>query len=343
MKLAIELAEKGKGKVSPNPMVGCVIVKNKKIIGTGYHKIFGGHHAEIEALKSCKNAAGAAMYVNLEPCCHYNKKTSPCVPEIIESGIKKVVIAAKDPNIEVNGRGIKHLRASGIECVTGVMEKEALKLNEIYVKYAIKKMPFVILKMAYSMDGKTAALSGDSNWISSKESRRCVHKLRSEVDAVLVGINTVLRDNPHLTSHGCGRNPKRIILDTNLKMPLSANVLNKEAKTIIVTSKKMSASKVIKLEKTGIKIVRCSSADGKIDLKKLLLELAGLEISSVLVEGGQAVAESFLKNRFVDKIMFFICPKIINGFSKMGDAIAVKDVIMTESGVDVLLEGYPDV
>jgi len=343
MKLALGLAANGRGRVSPNPMVGCVIVKNKKIIGSGYHGIFGGPHAEINALKSCKNAAGATMYVNLEPCCHYNKKTSPCVPEIIKSGIKNIVIAMKDPNREVNGRGIKQLKFKGVRCKVGVLKKEAEQLNEVYVKYITKKMPFVILKMAYSLDGKTSSVTGDSKWISSEESRRRVHDLRSEVDAVLVGINTVIRDNPLLTSHGRGKNPARIILDADLKIPLSSNVLNKEAKTVIATSKDSPINKIGKLEKKGIKVLKIPSSKGKINLKKLLASLANMGVSSLLAEGGPTVAESFINNEFVDKIMFFICPKIINGFSKMGDAIAVKNVIINKSGSDVIFEGYPDV
>src|SRR3989339_670122 len=199
MQLALKLAKKGVGKVSPNPQVGCVIVRNNKIIATGYHKHFGGSHAEIDALNNCKNPEGATMYVNLEPCCHYNKKTPPCVPEIIKLGIKKVVVAMKDPNPLVSGKGIKQLRVNNVKVEIGILEEEAEKLNETYIKYITKKIPFVILKLAFSIDGKTKTFTGDSKWISSESSRKIVHKLRSITDAILVGSNTVLVDNPSLT------------------------------------------------------------------------------------------------------------------------------------------------
>ncbi|OGS43868.1 MAG: riboflavin biosynthesis protein RibD [Elusimicrobia bacterium RIFOXYD2_FULL_34_15] len=340
MQLALKLAKKGVGKVSPNPQVGCVIVRNNKIIATGYHKHFGGSHAEIDALNNCKNPEGATMYVNLEPCCHYNKKTPPCVPEIIKLGIKKVVVAMKDPNPLVSGKGIKQLRVNNVKVEIGILEEEAEKLNETYIKYITKKIPFVILKLAFSIDGKTKTFTGDSKWISSESSRKIVHKLRSITDAILVGSNTVLVDNPSLTSHGIGKNPRRVVLDANLETPFNSNVLNNEAKTIIATSKQSDRKKKEKLSNLGVKILELPDNNGFIDLKKLLVELGKLEISSLIVEGGETVARAFLKARLVDKINFFICPKIINNEKYVKDAIIVKNVSVKKIENDLLYEGY---
>ncbi|MBI5574214.1 MAG: bifunctional diaminohydroxyphosphoribosylaminopyrimidine deaminase/5-amino-6-(5-phosphoribosylamino)uracil reductase RibD [Elusimicrobia bacterium] len=343
MQMAIELAKKGMGKVSPNPMVGCVIVKNGKILSRGYHKYFGGNHAEVEALKKCKNPKGATMYVNLEPCCHYNKKTPPCVPQIINSDIKKVVISIKDPNPAVSGKAILQLNENNISCKVGILPNEAKKLNESYIKYIKTKMPFVILKMAYSLDGKTKTKTGDSKWISCGKSRDIVHKLRSRTDAILVGINTVLKDNPKLTSHGKGRNPIRVILDTRLKIPFSTNVLNGKSKTIIAISKNSDKTKKEKLKKIGIEIIELPSKSNFLDIKKLLVELGKTGISSLLVEGGETIAQSFLREKLVDKIMFFVCPKIINGMKYMKNAAAVKNISVKKIENDFLFEGYLNV
>ncbi|MFH1541179.1 MAG: bifunctional diaminohydroxyphosphoribosylaminopyrimidine deaminase/5-amino-6-(5-phosphoribosylamino)uracil reductase RibD [Elusimicrobiota bacterium] len=356
MQLAIKLAKKGAGKASPNPMVGCVIVKDGKIISKGYHKYFGGHHAEVEALKKCLSnnnslrgdvsmadrpsliTKGATMYVNLEPCCHYNKKTPPCIPQIINSGIKKIVIALKDPNEFVSGKGIKQLQKNNVKCEIGILEDEAKKLNEVYIKYIKTKTPFVILKMAYSLDGKTKTKTGDSKWISSEKSRRIVHKVRTNVDAVLVGIGTVLKDNPCLTLHGTGKNPTRIVLDDKLKTPFDSNILNAEAKTIIATSKNSDKNKKEKLKKMGIGIIELPSKNNFLDIKKLLSKLGEIEISSLLVEGGETIAQSFLREKLVDKIMFFICPIIINDYPKIKKAIKLKNVSLAKVDGDFLFE-----
>ncbi|MEW6042255.1 MAG: bifunctional diaminohydroxyphosphoribosylaminopyrimidine deaminase/5-amino-6-(5-phosphoribosylamino)uracil reductase RibD, partial [Elusimicrobiota bacterium] len=243
LRIALELAKKGAGFVSPNPMVGCVIVKNDKIIGRGYHCCFGEPHAEINAIRSVRSPLllkGSTMYVNLEPCSHTNKKTPPCVPEIIKAGIKKVTLSMKDPNPQVNGRGISQLKSAGIRCQAGLLEKEARELNMSYIKWITKNTPYVISKWAMSIDGKIATKTGDSRWISSDEARKYTHKLRGEVDAVMVGIGTVLKDNPTLTSRiddrqgrGCmGHQPLRVLLDPDLKVPLNANIINKDAGTI---------------------------------------------------------------------------------------------------------------
>jgi diaminohydroxyphosphoribosylaminopyrimidine deaminase/5-amino-6-(5-phosphoribosylamino)uracil reductase len=343
MRKALELAEKGGNSVSPNPMVGCVIVKNGKITGSGFHGKFGGPHAEIEALNNCRSPQGATMYVNLEPCCHSNKKTAPCVPRIINAGIKKVVIAMKDPNKYVNGKGIKQLKAHGIKCETGVLENEARSLNEAYIKFIKTGLPFVTLKMAYSLDGRHTSASGDSRWISSEESRNYVHFLRSRSDAVMVGINTVLNDDPLLTSHGAGRNPVRVVLDTNLRIPYKAKVLDSSSKTIIATSSAADSSKKSVLKKKGIIIVEAAARGGMLDIGQVLRNMPEFGVYSVLVEGGRQVADSFIKAKRADKVIFFICPKLIGPAARMNDAAAVKEMKYTEKGSDIMIEGYPDV
>src|SRR4030066_1792998 len=236
MQKALSLAAKGKNRTSPNPMVGAVIVKGDKIIAADYHRKAGTPHAEILALKKAgSKARGAALYINLEPCCHTEKKTPPCTKSIIRSGIQKVVVALLDPNPKVSGRGIKKLQAAGIKTDVGIMKSKAEKLNEAFIKFITKKEPFVILKIAQSIDGKIATAKGESRWITGKEAREYVHKLRNEVDAVLVGIGTVRKDNPSLDCRiKGGRNPYRIIVDSNLCISLNAKVLkHNDNKTII--------------------------------------------------------------------------------------------------------------
>ncbi len=323
MSITINLAKKGTGKVSPNPLVGCIIVKNNKIISRGYHSFFGGPHAEIIALKNIplhinKNSLSKAiLYVNLEPCCHYNKKTPPCVPEIIKSGIKKVVIAMKDPNPEVNGKGIKDLKKAGINCKLGVLQKEAKELNRFYIKYITKKLPYVIMKWAMSIDGKIATKTGDSKWISSQESRDYVHKLRTQVDAILVGVNTILKDDPYLTSHNKGRNPIKIVIDPYLKIPKTARILSSDSRTIIICaqSNKEKSKKILeKMSKNNIEFLYFKlDKNNKINFKEILEVLAKMNISSILIEGGGTTNALALNSNCVDEILAFISPKIIGG------------------------------
>ncbi len=359
MKLALSLAEKGKGKVSPNPLVGCVIVKEFKIVGKGFHKIFGEAHAEINALAQAGNkACGATMFVNLEPCCHYGK-TPPCTDKIISSGLKEVIIGIKDPNPLINGKGIRQLKAAGIKLKVGVLARESSKLNQIYLKYITKKIPFVILKTALSLDGKIATRTGDSKWISSESSRSYVHTLRSQVDAILVGINTILKDNPELTVRDDTKKiktkldikmPIRIIVDSRLKIPLRANVLNKKVKTIIATTKRSSSNKIQMLRNQGIEVLVIRNKNSKVDLKELLKNLGKLNISSVLVEGGGNINASMLEERLVDKVLFFVSPKIIGGkealtsvegegIDKVSKAINLKNIEIRRYGEDILIEG----
>ncbi len=348
MRLALGLAEKG--NPSPNPCVGAVIVKNGKILGSGYHKKAGMPHAEVEAIKNAGiNAKGATLYVNLEPCNHYGR-TPPCTKAIIKAGVRKVVVAMKDPNPDVKGGGEEELRKRWIKIEKGIMESEAKKLNEVFVKYSKTKIPFVVAKAAMSLDGKIATRTGDSKWITGENARRYAHKLRSRYDAVLAGINTVLKDNPRLTSRiRGGRNPLRVVLDDTLKIPLDANVAGKG--TIIATTERFDTGKKAALESRGIRVLMCGRK--RVDLKTLLKKLGEMGITSLLVEGGAEVQGSFLDAKLIDKLVFFYAPKLIGGndakcaFAAQGaenpaGAVNVRIERMKKLGKDLLVEGYPE-
>lgn len=354
MQKALALAARGIGRTSPNPMVGAVIVKGDKIIASGYHKKAGTPHAEIIALnKAGIKASGASLYVNLEPCCHTEKLTPPCTKAIIRSGIKEVIVAMKDPNPRVSGKGLKELRKAGIKTRTGVMKAEALKLNEAFIKYITSEKPFVILKIAQSLDGKIATAQGESKWITGPEAREQVHRLRHEVDAVLVGIGTVKKDNPSLDCriHN-GENPYRVIVDSLLQIPPNSKVLKyHDGKTIIATTDKADKQKSVALAKKGAKVLIIKDKAGKIDLNSLMKELGRLNIVSVMIEGGSSISASFLSSKLVDKVMFFVAPKIIGGidaFPSVGgkspvllkNAIKLKDMQTYNFGGDILIEGY---
>lgn len=347
MREALSLAGKGYGWTSPNPMVGAVLVKNGKIVGRGYHKCCGENHAEVNAVISAGDLSkGSTMFVNLEPCNHFGR-TPPCTDMIIKSGIKEVVIAHKDPNPIVNGRGIERLRKAGVKVKIGVLGEKAKRLNEIYLKFITTKRPFVILKAGMSLDGKIATNTGDSRWITCEESRDYVYSLRSRVDAMLVGIKTVLLDNPYLTSHGKGtrKNPKKVILDTDGRIPLNSNVF-RDNNLIIVTTD-------LAFEKAGAEVLVVKRARNGIDLDELLEKLGQKSIASLLVEGGSEVNGSFFDSRLVDKVLFFISPMIIggrDGYSSVGgegitvlkDAVGLRDVNVRRIGRDYLFEGYAD-
>ncbi len=356
MKRALELAKKGAGYTNPNPLVGAVIVKNGRIIGEGYHKIYGSHHAEINAfISATEDVSGAEMYVTLEPCSHYGK-TPPCAKAIVEKGIKKVVVALEDPNPEVAGRGIKILRDNGIEVVTGVLEEESRRLNEIFLKYITTKLPFCILKTAMTLDGKIAARTGDSKWITNEESRKYVHKLRHRVSSIMVGVGTVIQDDPLLNTRledGNGSDPIRIIVDTSGKTPLDARVLNNksDAKTIIAVTEHAPKEKLIEFENRGAEIIITPLKENKVDLKFLMKELGERKIDSVLLEGGSELNYSAMEAGIIDKVNAFIAPKFIGGReaktpvggfgrSLMKDALLLKNIEIHRFGDDVMLEGY---
>lgn len=358
MKLALDLAAKAKGRTSPNPMVGAVVVKDGEIVGKGYHRAAGEPHAEVNALEDAgEEAKGATVYVTLEPCSHYGK-TPPCTEALIEAGVSKVVVAMEDPNSLVAGRGLEQLAETGLEVESGLMAKEAKKLNEAFIKYITTDRPFVMLKNAMTLDGKIATKTGDSRWISGEDSRRYVHQLRDEVDGILVGIGTALADNPRLTARlpkKEGQDPTRIVLDSKLQIPLDCNLVTQEskAKTIVATSEKADKEKKKKLEEVGVKILTVPVTEGKVDLESLLIELGKLNMMSLLVEGGSQVNASFLFENLADKVIYFIAPKIIGGqkafsvvggrgVAKVADGIVIKDKQVSNIGDDILVVGYPD-
>ncbi len=357
MQAALELAEKGRGCTSPNPMVGSVVVRNGEIVGRGYHQKAGEPHAEIEALLDAgEKSQGATLYVNLEPCCHYGR-TPPCVGRIIQAGIRRVVVAMEDPNPKVKGRGIQELRAAGIEVQAGILENEARKLNEAFIKYITTGQPFVVCKMAMSLDGKIATVSGESKYITHPQSREWVHRLRSELDAVMVGINTVIKDDPLLTvrlENQSGRNPHRVIIDSTLRIPLEARVLDKDpvAKTLIFTLESAPVEKRKHLEAQGALVFSVKKNDqGKVLLRSVLEQLGQMEISSLLIEGGAEINASAFQENLVDKVICFIAPKIIGGRNaptpvggkgilKLSEAIPLYEVQARMLGEDVMIEGY---
>lgn len=320
MEKAISLAKKGEGLVDSNPLVGAVIVKDGKIIGGGYHEYFGGNHAEINALENAfEDTKDSTMYVTLEPCSHFGK-TPPCVEAIIKSGIKRVVIGLIDPNPLVSGNGIKTLRDHGIEVVTGVLENECRELNEVFLKYIKTKLPFVTLKYAMTLDGKIASYTGDSKWISNLKSRKYVHKLRHINSAIMVGIGTVLSDDPSLNTRldiEKPLDPIRIIVDTRGRVPINSEVINlkSHAKTIVATSDLIETEKLKALEDKNITVIICPIVNKQVDLNFLLKSLGKRGISSILLEGGSELNFNMLKENLVDKVITFIAPKIIGGKS----------------------------
>lgn len=353
MKLAIELAKKGIGKVNPNPLVGAVIVKDGKIIGQGYHERYGGGHAEVNAFKSLnEDATGAIMYVTLEPCMHYGK-TPPCADKIIENKISKVVIGMLDPNPLVSGKGIEKLKNAGIEVEVGILEEECRKINEVFTKYIKTKKPFVVMKTAMSLDGKISTKTGKSKWISSEEARLHVHTLRNKFSGIMVGINTVLKDNPELTCRIAeGNNPIKIIVDSTLRIPMESKVLKKhDNQTIIATTEKADITKVEKLIKNNVKVLIINEKNGRVDLKELMRKLGELNIDSILLEGGSTLNYSALEENIVDKVMMYISPKIIggetsktpvggNGIDKLNNAFKLENITTRNVGEDILVEGY---
>jgi diaminohydroxyphosphoribosylaminopyrimidine deaminase/5-amino-6-(5-phosphoribosylamino)uracil reductase len=351
MRLALNLARRGLGWTSPNPMVGAILVKDNRIIGKGYHRRFGGNHAEINAMqKASADPTGATLYVTLEPCCHHGK-TPPCVDGIIEKGIKKVVIGTLDPNPKVSGKGVAILNQHGIETRVGILEEACHELNEAYFKYMTTGLPLVTIKFAQTLDGRIAATSGDSRWISSEEFRRLAHGLRAINDAILVGIDTVLADNPQLTVRLVkGRNPTRIILDSRLRTPLDAGIIKTRdiSPVIIATTAQADGDKKSRLRELGIEVLEVQSDSfGGIDLNSLLRELGKRAISSLLVEGGARVITSFLRQKLADKLVVAIAPKILGrGTDAVGEldiagisqALPLKFQRITRVGDDIVIE-----
>lgn len=353
MERALELAKNGTGKVNPNPLVGAVIVKDGEIIGEGYHECYGEAHAERNAVKNAiKPVEGSTIYVTLEPCAHYGK-TPPCVDLIIEKKFKKVVIGMLDPNEKVAGKSIEKLKKHGIDVVVGVKEEECKNMNEIFIKYITSKVPFVVLKSGMSLDGKIATYSGESKWITSKESREDSQSLRNRLNSIMVGVNTVIADDPELT---CRVNNEkkliRIIVDTNLRIPLDSKVVkNIDKLTIVATTLKANEGKKQTLRDLGVKVIEVSEKNNKVNLKELVKKLGQEGIDSILIEGGGTLNFSALEENIVDKVIFYIAPKILGGensksciagigFSKLDNAVNLKDMSYRKIGEDLVVEGY---
>ncbi len=359
MKMALDLACLGKGFTNPNPMVGAVIVKDGIVIGKGYHHRCGESHAEVEAFKDAGDAdvSGATMYVTLEPCSHYGR-TPPCADKIIEKKIGRVVIGACDPNPLVAGKGIKKLKAAGIDVTTGVLEEESRRLNEIFMKYIVGKEPFVLYKSAMSLDGKIAAASGESQWISCEDSRSEVHQLRKQYMSIMVGSQTVINDDPMLTCRlpdGNGKNPVRIVVDSGLRIPEECNIVKTadEIPTIVVCTAKGAGNpnKTKLLKSRGVKILIADEKDGHVDLKKLVKRLGQEGIDSILIEGGATLASAAFESQIIDKVCMYIAPVIIGGAASptpvggrgilhLSDAWKLKDLEYRKCGCDICVTGY---
>jgi diaminohydroxyphosphoribosylaminopyrimidine deaminase/5-amino-6-(5-phosphoribosylamino)uracil reductase len=352
MRRCFELAAKGRGRVNPNPMVGCVVVKNGRIVGEGFHGSFGGPHAEVNALRRAgRKARGATLFVNLEPCAHHGK-TPPCVDAIIKAGVKQVVAASTDPNPLVSGKGVGRLRGAGVTVRLGVLRHEAERLNEQFITFMREGIPFVGVKIAQTLDGRIADCTGTSKWITSDKARTEAHRIRSTYDAILVGANTIVHDDPHLTVRFTkGRHPLRVIVDGRLSVPTRSRVFDtRSAKTILFTSLRAVSSKrekVSTLLKRGVPVLALGKST-RLDVLGMLHTLAALGISSVLVEGGSATVSDFVKAKLARKIHCFVAPKLLGGGLSsltlvphlgLRRAIRVENVRWKELGSDLLMEG----
>ncbi len=360
MLLALRLAAKGQGTTSPNPMVGALVVRQGKIIGRGFHLRPGTPHAEILALRQAgKGARGATLYVTLEPCCHLEKRTPPCVPEILRSGVCRLVIAMQDPNPAVKGRGVTALRRAGLSVTVGVAGSEAEELNRAYCHWMKSGRPYVTLKAGMTLDGKVATAAGESQWITGESSRKEVHQLRGHVDAVLVGVGTVLADDPALTARTgprldqlVSRQPLRIVVDSSLRTPLKSRALahQHKAKTIMATTVIASAGRRSVFQKQGIELLTLPVIQGRVSLPALLKELGRRGVMSLLVEGGSEMNAAMLKAKLVDRIRLYVAPLLLGGQNAKGliggdsparlaSAIPLNHMVLRFLGDDVVVEG----
>jgi len=359
MRAALGFARKGLGKTSPNPAVGAVIVRKDQVIAAGFHRKAGKPHAEVEALNRLGDKArqGDTLYVTLEPCNHYGR-TPPCTQAILEKGVRKVVVGMKDPNPRVTGGGCDYLIGQGVEVVAGVLEGECRRLNEWFVTYVTQGRPFVIAKSAMTLDGWTATSTGHSRWVTNERSRDWVHRLRSQVDGILVGVGTVMADDPLLNTRlkkGRGKDPVRIIVDTHLSIPPSARVLGhaQGSETLIAVGEGVGSRRLRRIERKGISFLRCPEKEGRIDLKVLMQKLGTRSITSVLLEGGATLMGAMIRERLVDKFCVFKAPRILGGSdgrpmalgkgpSRMDQSIPLKDIRIRRFGEDLLITGYPE-
>lgn len=353
MDLAFRLSLKGRVGTSPNPIVGALVVKDGRIIGRGYHERAGSPHAEAIALDGAGvKAKGATLYVTLEPCTHYGR-TPPCTDKIIKSGIKKVIVGMIDPNPLNNGKGIGMLRHKKIKVEVGFLEDKLRKANEVFIKYITRKIPFVTVKVGQSLDGKIATRTGDSKWVTSDRSRAYAHRLRSNYDAIMVGVNTILRDNPKLDAWFSKKQIIKIVADSQLSIHQEANVFLRESSVIIVTLPVKSGQETEnrKILSQKAKILEVKEKSGQINLKDMMKKLAQLGIANILVEGGGTLIGGLFDEGLVDKVLFFISPKIIGGkeaissvmgrgISRMDKAVKLKEIKLRRIGEDFLIEGY---
>lgn len=353
MQRALGLARRGLGKTSPNPLVGAVIVREEKVIGEGYYHRYGGNHAEVNALQNVQEGVkDATIYITMEPCCHHERKVPSSLTMLTESGIRRVVLGTLDPHPAVNGKGVQILVRSGIETKVGVLEKDCRRLNEVYFKYIQRGIPFVTLKFAQTLDGRIATVTGSSQWISSDASLKLAHKLRSIHDAILVGIGTLLRDDPKLTVRLVkGKTPTRVIADSKLKIPLNSKVLREQhvATTIIATTFGANEKKRVSLKNMGIEVMEVATDDdGRIDLEDLLFKMGKRSMSSVLVEGGSGIITSMLTKNLVDKIVVVVAPKILGKgieavgnlrISEIAHSVKLSPTKVYKKGVDLIVEG----
>lgn len=353
MARALQLALRGAGHTRPNPMVGAVLVKDGRIIGEGWHKQYGGPHAEVNAFASAtEDPEGATLYVSLEPCSHYGK-TPPCADLIIRKKVARVVAALEDPNPLVSGRGFRKLRANGIRVTVGVLAEEARHINDVFLTYVTRKRPFILYKAAMSLDGKIACHTGESQWISSEKSREEVQRLRGILSGIMVGAGTVIADNPRLTCRMEEyENPARIIVDGKLRVPLESRIFHEPGRNIILTTSEASLEKKKALENLGVELIEADSEEpGKVDLKSAMLALGIKGIDGILLEGGPTLAASALEAGIIDAVRFYIAQKIIGGreapspfagtgAAHMNEVVPLTDAVYGTSGDDLWIQAY---
>lgn len=357
---ALRLAEKGRGKTSPNPMVGALVVSNGRVIGRGYHHAAGEPHAEVLALQQAgRRAKGATLYVTLEPCSHLNKRTPPCVPAIIRSGIRRVVIAMIDPNPLVRGRGVAQLRRAGLSVTVGIARHEAEQVNRSYSHWVKTQRPYVTLKAGMTLDGQIATVSGESQWITGEESRREVHRLRAQADAIVVGIGTVLKDDPALTARRvpalkklAAKQPLRVVVDSRLRISPSAKILSqqRQAPTVVMTTMAASSSKRAMLKRRGVETLTVPAAHSRVKLLPLLKRLGQRGITNIIVEGGSELNAAFLKAKLINEVRLYLAPRLLGGATSIGvfggegprrltQACQLRNMRTRRVGTDLVIEG----
>ncbi len=355
MQRAIRLARKGVGRTSPNPAVGCVIVKDGEIVGEGWHRKAGTPHAEVHALRQAgERARGADLYVTLEPCSHFGK-TPPCADAVAAAQVSRVFVGMIDPNPLVSGRGVERVRKAGIKVVTGLLEADCRDINLPFIKQMTSGLPYVTMKSAMTLDGKSAALSGDSRWITSEASRKLVHRLRSSVDAVMTGSGTLLADDPQLTVRMArGKSPRRIVVDSSLQTPLDSRLMDEAGKTpVIIATVSSDQAKAAALTEKGAEVLICREAGGRVDLEDLMARLGSRGIQSILLEGGERLCGEMLRHRLIDRFLLFYAPKMLGGEGKglfagagaafMDDSLPMTIKKVSRVGKDILVEACPEV